>query len=135
MVAIALGVPFGTGEAKQKPHTSVMIGGIADLDACLATGRAKIKPVKGNYLTVRASPTSAGTAVAKLGPYHQFWLCDSTPSGAWTGIVFDPGFDPDTDGDGPADCGVGSSLATRQEYAGPCASGWVATRYVELIAG
>jgi hypothetical protein len=128
-------VAAGSGNASPMSYTPVRIGGIPDLDACLSTGRPRIKPAAGHFLAVRAMPSATGKIVAKLGPYHQFWLCDSTRSGEWTGIVFDPVFDPDRDGDGPADCGVGSPVAKEQGYAGACASGWVATRYVELLSG
>ena len=129
-----LGATASSG-ASSISHIPVRVGGIPDLDACLSTGRPKIKPLRGNFLAVRSVPAPNGAITAKIGPYHHFWICDSTRSGEWTGIVFDPAFDPDADGDGPVDCGVGAPIAVQKAYAGPCALGWVATRYVELLAG
>lgn len=100
-------------------------------DACSTLGRvAGLNPRGDNFLAVRAIPSTAGAMIAKLKPGHIVWMCDQTNDGAWHGVVFQP----DDGGEGYADCGV-SSPAPYGRYRGPCRSGWVSSRYIELLAG
>ncbi|MEM1201544.1 MAG: integron [Pseudomonadota bacterium] len=104
---------------------AVKVGGEADLDACGGVGEVyRLNPDGDNFLAVRAGPGSAHRMTDKLHSKDLVFMCDE--SGAWIGIVYGP--------DG-VDCGVGTPIADRQPYAGTCASGWVHSRYIKLIAG
>ena len=136
-ISTALGVLAWSisGCATPTAPTPVLVGGMADLDACSSTGRPRLEGLDRSGLAVRSAPSRTGEITQQLGPYHQFWLCDATLSGEWTGIVFDPVFDPDRHGDGPADCGVGHPVPSQRPYEGSCTSGWVLTSSIELLSG
>jgi len=120
-LAFAAGGSFQTVAATAEP-TPVMVGGEPDLDACASTGIvAGLKPLPGNFLAVREGPGLGFTRVGELHLGDRVWLCDTR--GDWMGIVYGE------------DCGVSTPKATRAPYTGPCASGWVSKRYIELEAG
>lgn len=101
----------------------VMVGGEAGYDACGSVGRVVgLNPSGDNYLSVRAKPSSSGNELDRLGPNTNVFMCDQR--GRWIGIVY-----------GGNSCGVGSPIADRQAYRGPCKSGWVFDKYIELFAG
>ncbi len=103
----------------------VRVGGEAEFDACGSVGAVyRLNPNGDNFLAVRSGPGSAHVMIDKLYSNEQVFLCDQ--NGAWMGIVY---------GRDTADCGVGSPIADRQPYAGQCASGWVHSRYIKVIAG
>jgi hypothetical protein len=127
MVAV---VAAGIAVPASVPARAVMVGGEPDLDACASQGQPTgLKPGGDNFLSVRVAPSTGAAAVFRLKPGHIFNLCDAADG--WTGIVFDPKA-PGADG---IDCGVGTPIAKRQAYAGPCRSGWVSSRYVVVVAG
>lgn len=104
---------------------AVKVGGEADLDACGGVGEVyRLNPDGDNFLAVRAGPGSAHRMTDKLHSKDLVFMCDER--GAWIGVVYGP--------DG-VDCGVGTPIAKRQAYVGACASGWVHSRYIKLIAG
>jgi hypothetical protein len=120
-VAFVAGGSFQTVAASPAP-TPVMVGGESDLDACASTGIVVgLKPVPGNFLAVREGPGPGFAQVGELPLGDRVWLCDSRED--WMGIVYGE------------DCGVSTPKATRTLYTGPCASGWVSKRYIELEAG
>jgi hypothetical protein len=122
IIAIALlSVPTRATE----PQVPVMVGGEADLDACGAVGTVSgLKPTGGNSLSVRSGPGREQNRIDGLAPGTRVWLCDR--QGAWLGVVYGP----------PGrECGVSTPSAIRRPYEGPCSSGWVHERYVELLAG
>ena len=65
---------------------------------------------------------ATGNELDRLGPNTNVFMCDQR--GRWIGIVY-----------GGNSCGVGSPIADRQAYRGPCKSGWVFDKYIELFAG
>lgn len=99
----------------------VMTGGDANLDACGSLGVVS-GPSSG--IPVRTGPSPRFASIEKLIPGRQVWLCDR--KGAWTGVVYGK------EGD---DCGVATPAKTRRPYQGACASGWVQSKYIELVAG
>ncbi len=118
-----------TGAAQPRLDQPVMVGGTADLDACPSNARVKpLNPRGDNSLSVRSRPSSAGREVARLRSGQDVWACDETRDGEWTGIVYSP---PGKD----LDCGVGSPIARRGAYRGPCSTGWIASRFIDIIAG
>ena len=122
-------------EVVQKPSSDVFsrpvkIGGDATFDACggnsIVVG---LNPKGDNFLAVKAGPSLKAKRIDKLGPSTEVYLCEQTADGAWSGIVYD------ASGKWTARCGVMSTVATRRSYTGPCQSGWVSSKYLELIAG
>lgn len=107
----------------------VRIGTAApDLDACLSQGEvAGLHPEGDNFLTVRAGPGRDARALDRLGPGRIVNVCET--HGSWLGIVYGP-----SSGLGE-DCGTGSPVPRPRPYAGPCRSGWVAARYIRIVAG
>ena len=99
-----------------------------DLDACLSLAEVRGLDRNGdNVLSVRARPSRVAPALDRLGPGRQVWVCDADAVPGWTGIVYAER--PDQD------CEVGSPVASIRPYAGPCRQGWVASRYLAVIAG
>ena len=99
-----------------------------DLDACLSLAEVRGLDRNGdNFLSVRARPSRGAPALDRLGPGRQVWVCDSDAVPGWTGIVYAerPG----------AECSVGAPVPTIRPYSGPCRQGWVAARYLTVIAG
>ncbi|HEX8057991.1 MAG TPA: SH3 domain-containing protein [Novosphingobium sp.] len=110
------------------PERPVMIGGQDDLDACLTVSKVTgLNPRGDNFLSLRSQPSSKARELMRLRPEQQVWVCEETPGG-WTGVLVAPA-------DGSLDCGVGTPIAKRQAYSGTCQSGWVASRFLEVIAG
>ena len=100
----------------------------SDMDACLSLAEVRGLDRNGdNVLSVRARPSRVAPALDRLGPGRQVWVCDSDAVPGWTGIVYAAG---------PGqECNVGSPVATIRPYAGACRQGWVASRYLAVIAG
>lgn len=111
------------------PDRPVRIGTAEpDLDACLSQGEvAGLDPRGDNYLTVRAGPGRDSRALDRLGPGRIVNVCERR--GGWLGIVYGT-----ASGLGE-DCGTGSPVPHPRRYAGPCRSGWVAARYIRIVAG
>lgn len=111
------------------PEVPVKVGGYVDLDACLSVVEVTgLDPKGDNYLSLRSRPNPKGRELARLKSGQWLASCDQSADGKWTGVVYHPI-------DKQADCGTGTPMAKRQAYGGPCASGWVASRYVVVIAG
>lgn len=111
-----------------RPEQPVRIGLYADLDACLTLSRVSgLNPRGDNYLSLRSRPSAKARELKRLRPGQQVWVCEERPDG-WTGVLVAPA-------DGSLDCGVGSPVAERQTYRGTCDSGWVASRFLEVLAG
>ena len=117
---------FGTVNARaQSASVPVMIGGIADLDACQTLSRiVGLKRGGDNFLSVRRGPGVGYAETDRLGPGRQVYSC--ARSGGWVGIVY---------GGRGSGCGVTSPVPRRQAYRGPCRSGWVHSRFVQDVAG
>lgn len=100
----------------------------ADMDACLSLAEVRGLAREGdNFLSVRARPSRVAPALDRLGSGRQVWICDSDAVPGWTGIVYaaEPG----------QECNVGSPVPAPRAYGGPCRHGWVAARYLVVIAG
>lgn len=111
-----------------RPERPVMVGGMDDLDACLTVSKVTgLNPRGDNFLSLRSQPSSKARELMRLRPEQQVWVCEEV-AGGWTGVLVAPG-------DGSLDCGVGTPIARRQAYSGPCRSGWVAGKFLEVIAG
>jgi hypothetical protein len=129
-LTLALVVP---AEAKAPPTRPVMVGGEPELDACPSLGAVIPLPKGGDgFVAVRAAPTVKARMLDKLMPGRALLLCEDSADGQWVGVVY-----PETWG-GPevTDCRVSSPAnGAARPYEGPCLSGWVARRFVTVIAG
>ena len=102
------------------------------LDACGVMGQ--VTRAGGNGLALRAAPFAEAKSVATLAEGARLHVCTRSIDQKWLGVVVRPA-PADGDGTPPLDCGVSSPVDRKQAYEGPCASGWVASAYVRLIAG
>lgn len=132
MIRILVAVGFlcvASPSAAVAQSVPVMVGGEADWDACGGVGRVvNLDPKGDNFLSMRAGPGGKYREVTRLGPHERYlYMCDER--GPWIGIVLGGG------AAGRSGCGVMESIERRQAYKGPCLSGWVHRRYVELYAG
>lgn len=117
------------GAAPTPPEKPVMVGAIADLDACLSNARVTGLDRRGdNFLAVRSRPAASARELGRLRSGQIVWACDQSADGRWTGIVYAP---PNP----PIDCRVGTPWLRRTAYRGPCRSGWVSSRWLTIIAG
>lgn len=115
------------------PARPVLVGGEPELDACPSVG-AIIPLRKGGdgFVAVRTAPSVKARMLNKLKPGRELLLCEDSADGQWVGVVYPEPFG------GPVvtDCRVSSPVAGgAKPYDGPCLSGWVARRFVTVIAG
>ena len=109
-----------------RPGRSGLAG--AELHACLSLAEVRgVNREGGNVLTVRAIPRIGATALDRLGPGRQVWICDSDAVPGWTGIVYAE--------QAGQDCGVTSPVESPRPYEGTCREGWVASRFLAVIDG
>ena len=114
-----------TGASAQRARVPVMYGGAPGLDACGGLGRVRgLQRGGDNFLSVRAGPGTHHREIDRLRNGRSVWFCDG--SGDWIGIVY---------GAAGQECNVGSPVARKMPYPGPCRSGWVHKTFVELMAG
>jgi hypothetical protein len=112
-----------------------------DLDACPAVGRVTgTNPRGDHFLSVRRGPSVKATVRARLKPDASLIVCDATPDRKWLGVIYTDidvlgGGDVDSPAGGDVDCGISSPIQRPRAYTGPCKSGWVSARFVEIIAG
>lgn len=97
--------------------------------ACATVGRVvNISPSGETYLPLRAAPFPEAEEIARLPDATRLLVCTRSIDQRWQGVVVPPADAPQSD------CGVGAPVAARQAYAGPCASGWVASAFVQAVA-
>ncbi|MET0271008.1 MAG: hypothetical protein ABW173_11335 [Sphingomonas sp.] len=103
----------------------VMIGGDELTDACATLAMpAGLKPGGDNFLSLRAGPGAAYRETARLTGADRLLVCGAR--GGWSAVVVRAA---------GRDCGVSSPRPTRGAYRGPCRSGWVASRFLHILAG
>lgn len=100
----------------------------ASFDACATAGTTRRTDATG-ALTVKAAPFESAADRGTVQPGARFFVCTRSHDQRWLGIVYDGA------GALAAECGVSSPVSTRRDYGGPCASGWVPSAGVKLIAG
>lgn len=104
------------------------------LDACGAVGQVIRTGQEG--LALRAAPFADAREVARLTEGTRVHVCTRSHDQKWLGVVVAPTLSESADTGAQAeDCGVTSPVESRRPYAGPCASGWIASAFVRLIAG
>ena len=106
----------------------VLIGeGGPRFDACQALGR--VQGLRGGTLAVHNAPFDRAAEAGTLEEGARVFICTRSIDQQWLGVVI-PG-----SGEDAPDCGVTSPVRTKRNYDGPCASGWVESNFVQLIAG
>jgi hypothetical protein len=99
-----------------------------EMDACGGYGEITgLNPDGDNFLSVRAAPDVDAEELDTLTSGTGVSMCETADG--WIGIVYD------TSGASGTGCGVSSPVADVRDYSGPCRSGWISQRFVELIAG
>lgn len=83
-----------------------------------------VGPEPGAILVYGADHTDNDT-IDTLVHGDKLWVCEA--SGEMLGVVYAR--------DGTADCALTAPQDGNEPYRGPCASGWVNRRWVEIIAG
>ncbi|MEH6790304.1 hypothetical protein [Parasphingorhabdus sp.] len=122
------------GDPSAKP---VRIGeGGPRFDACQSVG--EVGRHDSGALPVLSAPFDAAAKKDSLAPGQRVYICTRSIDQQWFGIVYDK---PPVAAEGapearsPGTCGVSSPVRAKRNYDGPCASGWVESIYVVLVAG
>ncbi len=95
------------------------------LDACGGIGRVS---GAGTVQPAREGPASNTRVSEKLPRGTMVWLCEA--AGEWQGVVYASGEFQEI-----GDCRVSSPIAVPRSYDGPCKSGWILAKNIELLAG
>ncbi len=97
------------------------------MDACGGIGRvSSFDPGSDGSLPVRETPSPRGRQAGLLAPGTLVWLCDV--EGDFQGIVYAEETYQDL-----GDCRVSRPIAQPEPYDGPCASGWVLAKRLQLV--
>jgi len=112
-------------EAKVRPAVPVMITANEDGDACANGVVHGLDPRGDGFLAVKAGPGLGYKRIDKLYNGEQVYLCGF--KGDWFAIVYTK------QGDGSA-CNVTKPWPRSMPYTGPCRSGWVHRRWIEVTA-
>jgi len=119
-------------ESKSNLDTAVVPVRVGELGrnfaACNAQGEVRERATNGT-MPVRAAPFEQAQQKGQLPPGSTFFICSRSIDQRWFGIVYD------ANGRAGGTCGVSAPINGRQDYEGPCDSGWVASAQVRLISG
>ena len=112
-------------DAPIHPQVPVIIGGDTSLDACSSNGVVVgLDPNGDGFLAVKSGPGLSYPRMDKLYNGEQIHICGETDS--WFAVVYTRA---------RRDCNVSTPWPIRLPYTGPCRSGWVFKRYVQVTAG
>jgi hypothetical protein len=101
-----------------QPSVSVVIPKIVEDAACFLG-----KVTASTFASIRSAPKPEAKELDRLNAETQVLVCDSR--GAWTGVVYRARI---------SGC-VSDSVSKAFNYQGPCKSGWIASRFVVVVAG
>jgi hypothetical protein len=99
-----------------------------NFEACAAAGTSR-HLAAAETLPVRSAPFDNAPQTGAVAAGGRFFICTRSLDQKWFGIVYDPA------GALATNCAVSDPVASPRPYAGPCASGWVSTPFVKMIAG
>jgi hypothetical protein len=123
----ALAVLIGaTAQAQQgKLDVPIVVGG-TQLDACGSIAVVKrLDPAGDNFLSVRSGPGATYREIDRLKTKDNVIICGE--KGVWFAAIYP--------WSNKSDCKVGTPWPKRAPYTGPCKSGWIHSKFVEIIAG
>ena len=124
-ILVCLASATHSQEALIRPQVPIMIESEPDRDACSGTGIVKgLDPYGDGFLAVKGGPGLRFPRIDKLYNGEQVYIC--IESSDWYGIVYSKQ---------RRDCNVSTPWPRSLPYTGPCRSGWVHKRWIELIAG
>jgi len=104
----------------------VMIGGDPEFDACGMLGEVSgLNPAGDGFLALRSAPSGQAKLLHKLQEGDAVYICEEVPG--WMGVVVYPS-------NPMINCDVSSPVMPRQPYRGECKSGWVSSKWIELMA-
>ncbi|NCN85479.1 MAG: hypothetical protein GW808_08285 [Sphingomonadales bacterium] len=122
------------GDPSAKP---VRIGeGGPRFDACQSVG--EVGRHDSGALPVLSAPFDAAEKKDSLAAGQRVYICTRSIDQQWFGIVYDKApvaAEGAPEARSPGNCGVSSPVRAKRNYDGPCASGWVESIYVVLVAG
>lgn len=112
--------------ARVETETPVRIGEQGpSFPACAAQGRVQAR----DGLAVRTAPFDRAREIATLPRDATVFICSRSMDQHWLGIVYE------APGNASEACGVTVPSSRRQDYDGACASGWVPSAQVRMLAG
>ncbi|WP_152047486.1 integron [Aureimonas psammosilenae] len=127
LLALAWSVAIVPPSAMSEGMDPVLVGGDELSDACPSLGRViGLDPKGDGFLSVRDGPAARMRERDRLEPGASVTICDER--GPWLGVVYSPK-------GASVDCDVSSPRPARAPYDGPCRSGWVHSRFIEIVAG
>ena len=113
-----------------------------DTDACPSVGRVTgTNPRGDHFLNVRGGPSIKAAIRDRLKHDASLIVCDGTKDGKWLGVIYGEndilGVEHgDASEEKPdRDCHISSPVKRPRAYPGPCKSGWVSSKFVEIVAG
>jgi len=116
---------MASGIASTHLAVPIMIGGNTEIDACSSYAEvAGLNPKGDGFLAVRSGPGSNYPLLEKLHNGDRVFVC--VTKGDWMGVVY------------PAqgqDCNVSEVWPKKKAYSGPCKSGWVFSKWIQMLAG
>lgn len=124
IATLAVLVPSGAiARPPIRPAVPVIIEA-GDTDPC---SNGVVKGLRANgdgFLSIRSTPSASARELGRLYNGQTIYVCAGR--GDWLGIVY---------GRAGQDCNVTTSWVRTLPYTGPCNSGWVHRRWVEIYAG
>ncbi|XSG81906.1 MAG: integron [Methyloligella sp. ZOD6] len=124
-LAVPMLVFATVGMASTELKPVPVMAGLDSGDACGAWGQiVGLEDDPDAVLPVRAGPGPDYAVVDEIKQGQGVSMCDRKQD--WEGIVYSKT---------GKSCGVGTPWPEPRAYSGPCSSGWVERKYVELVAG
>ncbi|MFC3219377.1 integron [Tianweitania populi] len=109
------------------PSVPVTASSDGIMDACNSVGRVTgLDPKGDNFLSVRSGPGGKYTEIARLASGADIFICDERSP--WLGVIYPAD-------DATVDCGTDAYSGEAKPYTGPCRSGWIHQKFVQVIAG
>ena len=110
------------------PSTPVRVGlDGPDMDACGTYAEvADLSVREESFAVVRAAPEPNATGLDRISPGQGVSVCDS--ENGFAGIVYSRETELGS-------CSTGSPVPQEQDYDGPCRSGWIDAKQLEMLAG
>lgn len=120
----------GPAYQAQEPEVVPMVGREGpEADACVGIGSVfGLNPNGEEFLAVRERPDEYAPKKGELSSSTLIWLCDA--DGDWQGIVYPTGEDQEL-----SDCEASVPMDEPEPYTGPCESGWIPARNIQLVLG
>ena len=119
--ALALNIAVSASVPSRVEPVRIGVHGEPDLDACLSVGRTT------SAVAARLAPSDSAAISVSLLVNQELYLCGSSPDGEWESVVI-----PSKAGQ---DCGVSTPVTEPTIYTGPCRSGWLPSKHIQVVAG